>query len=1297
MTIQRSAADETTIANLRDAEFALGLEDFHDEYVEAAFELLELALVRAADQPRVAERAASYLFQLSLVKSDIDAAKALVQRYPILLESAPRTVQKLNHDLSEGITIGLRVLLRLGELAEVQRLIGNNPAAWSMGRILMGELAWQRGEADDARRWWRDASMAVDQNGLPLQDMFDAIEAMAQIDIECRLCGNGNGLEDEECAYCGDSLYQRTLLLESHLIDDLAPALIARVMLAELDARDGHLAEAQGHTQIVLDALALDHPARASLEALEQHCRPVPTPAEMARDLAEAHPEGCWALEAPEVLVGRIEALHDGWSGVPLRLRETLVRRLIATSEDAVAEALLEHAFDASKQPATVHKLRGLLQTRREQRAAAILGEAEAAFEQGQWEPALKLATRVDAETPSSDTARMLRAHALIALGNDLAALDELRSLSNAADETQQTASRLLMARILEAQHDEAGALEVLAGATHADAEEIRARIGRHQRHEPFVRLERAQSGVMYDTLTRENDFPQIHGTFAIALRAISRPAGVSSEEWAQTLFIASRSFLQSLAGLREMDGDAVFALRYISQPDPSVVERGQISIALLIHVSAPDEQSCLNTAHRVHSCLWSALPGQESQAYQFETVVDGAELLTLLQPFEPVSFAEIVRREDTSRAEKTQYAAYPFMPGGLSLHNLCWALLRQPGPAMLSLHLQPTVLMPWEQAGMARAAQPAEPTPWSSFKLNDAADSLGRITDSWQEQANRDQLSYLSAQAYLMAVNVVGGAGSLEVLPESCAAALFGSAQPVGSTMYGGYQIVRAATPDEEQAAQRNCEQIDLERWAFTTAPDGLGRLRTLVSEFEAAAAFRLPISSLTGVPGLTLIATRPIVPPANMPTHGLLLGESVARVRGERMRVIQATADRRRHTFMLGMTGAGKSTLLQSMALQDINEGRGVCVIDPHGDLIDDLLLRIPPHRAADVILFDPSDTERPLGLNLLEWSTEEEKNLIVTEFIGMLTRMYDPNQIGIVGPRFQHNVRNAMLTAMTEPHNTLIEALRVLSDTNYARSLLPKVTDPLVLMYWKQQIANTSDFHKSEILDYLVSKFTRFLGDEVVRNIVGQRRTTLNFRQIMDEGRILLVSLSKGKIFPENSQFLGLLLVQRLLVTALGRANVPISQRPDFYLYVDEFQNFATNLFNSIFSEGRKYGLVTITANQYLAQLDAGTRQAIFGNVGTLISFRIGVEDANVLAPEMYPTLTRDDLINLPRYTCAARLLMNGMAEHPFTMQTFPVLQTPNAQHADQIRAASRARYGAAVEDVRGEIRGRFVTGD
>jgi hypothetical protein len=379
--------------------------------------------------------------------------------------------------------------------------------------------------------------------------------------------------------------------------------------------------------------------------------------------------------------------------------------------------------------------------------------------------------------------------------------------------------------------------------------------------------------------------------------------------------------------------------------------------------------------------------------------------------------------------------------------------------------------------------------------------------------------------------------------------------------------------------------------------------------------------------------------------------------------------------------------------MIKQDIQAGEGVCVIDPHGDLIEDTLRYIPPDRAEDVILFDPSETDRPMGLNLLEATTEEQKHFITSAIINLMYKLYDPQRTGIIGPRFEHAVRNAMLTIMSEPGSTFIEIVRVMTDQKFVQELLPKVTDPIVRRYWTDQIAQTSDFHKSEVLDYIVSKFGRFVTNKMMRNIIGQSKSSFDFRHVMDEGKILLINLSKGKLGEENSTFLGLLIIPKILAAAMSRVDTLEENRRDFFLYVDEFQNFATPDFAVILSEARKYHLALTVANQFIGQMDEEVKNAIFGNVGTQIAFRLGVTDASYMQREFQPRFAESDLINIERFHAYMKTIVNNEPVEPFsvdmTKDVDQLKKERNEKIAQAIIQLSKLKYGRPVELVEAEI--------
>jgi hypothetical protein len=321
--------------------------------------------------------------------------------------------------------------------------------------------------------------------------------------------------------------------------------------------------------------------------------------------------------------------------------------------------------------------------------------------------------------------------------------------------------------------------------------------------------------------------------------------------------------------------------------------------------------------------------------------------------------------------------------------------------------------------------------------------------------------------------------------------------------------------------------------------------------------------------------------------------------------------------------------------------------------------------------------------MGLNMLEANDEQQKHFVVNSIIGLMYKLYDPHKTGIIGPRFEHAIRNAMLTVMSEEGTTFVEVVRVLTDSKYVQELLPKVTDPIIRRYWTDQIAQTADFHKSEVLDYIVSKFGRFVTNKMMRNIIGQSKSAFNFRKVMDEGKILLINLAKGKIGEENSNFLGLILVPKILVAAMSRQDVPEEQRPDFYLYVDEFQNFATPDFATILSEARKYHLNLTVANQFIGQVEEEVKQAVFGNVGTLVSFRVGVSDANFLQHEFTPTFVESDLTNIERFHVYTKTIVNNEPMVPFSMDLTKDMEDEerrkNPKVAEMIKQLSRLKYG------------------
>lgn len=465
-----------------------------------------------------------------------------------------------------------------------------------------------------------------------------------------------------------------------------------------------------------------------------------------------------------------------------------------------------------------------------------------------------------------------------------------------------------------------------------------------------------------------------------------------------------------------------------------------------------------------------------------------------------------------------------------------------------------------------------------------------------------------------------------------------------------------------------------------------------------ELASLWHLP-NQFIETPNIKWLVAKKAPPPIQMPAEGLLLGKNV--YRGVETPVRIARDDRRRHMYIIGRTGVGKTEIMKNMAVQDIANGEGLCIIDPHGDFIEDVLPHVPKQRAEDVILFEPADIERPMGLNMLEVYSEEQKDFAVQEMISIFYKLVtDP---AMLGPMFEHNMRNAMLTLMADEEHpgTLVEIPRIFTDTEFQKYKISKLRDPLVRAFWEKEMAKTSDFHKSEMLGYLISKVGRFVENGMIRNIVGQPKSSFNFREIMDKKKILLVNLAKGKVGEMNAKLLGLILVSKLQMAALSRADIREEERQDFYLYVDEFQNFITDAFESILSEARKYRLNLIIAHQYLAQLEqaagaqgAGSkslRDAVFGNAGSVVCFRIGVEDAEVMAKEMAPTFNEFDLVNVERFNGFIKLMIQGTASKPFNMATYQLARpTPTQlEIAKAVRQLSRLKFGRPKAEVESEI--------
>lgn len=390
----------------------------------------------------------------------------------------------------------------------------------------------------------------------------------------------------------------------------------------------------------------------------------------------------------------------------------------------------------------------------------------------------------------------------------------------------------------------------------------------------------------------------------------------------------------------------------------------------------------------------------------------------------------------------------------------------------------------------------------------------------------------------------------------------------------------------------------------------------------------------------------------------------------------------DKFRHMYIVGKTGTGKSTFISNMIKSDMITNNGICLIDPHGDLVETVLEHVPSYRINDVILFDIADTDYPIGFNLLQFDNEGQKNLIVSGVVSTFEKLYGNSR----WPRLEYILRFVMLAIVEYPNATLLHITRMLTDANFRNDVLSHNTDALILKFWKEEFGKWTDKFREEAIAPIMNKVWQFLSSKMVRNIFSQPQSKLNIRKAMDEGKILLVNLSKGKIWEDNANMIGSFLVTKLQTDAMSRADIAFKDRRDFFCYIDEFQNFATKSFAVIFSEARKYKLWLIVANQYTSQLDPLIKDAIFGNVGTIISFTLWHDDAEVMSSQFKWMLSANDFISLPKFKGYVKLMIDGMTSDPFNMQTIP-LPTPelSVETKEKILTQSRQRYAIAREEL------------
>lgn len=559
-------------------------------------------------------------------------------------------------------------------------------------------------------------------------------------------------------------------------------------------------------------------------------------------------------------------------------------------------------------------------------------------------------------------------------------------------------------------------------------------------------------------------------------------------------------------------------------------------------------------------------------------------------------------------------------------------------------------------------------------------------------------------------------GPKQLTPLEEETVKALEGKAGKVG--FYVNVRLLATA-----QTQERTDEIFNHLESAFTqfTSPDlnkirivvprfgrNLASKRTLVFHFifrllskkermilnteELTSLYHFPIHT-TETPQIKWLKAKPAPAPMNMSKEGVILGKNT--YRGIETVVKMDQDARRRHLYIIGQTGTGKSSIMKNMMEQDIKEGKGLCVIDPHGELIEHVIKYIPKERVDDVILFDPSDTERPLALNMLEYDQNipEQKTFVVNEMIAIFDKLYDLKATG--GPMFEQYMRNAMLLVMDDPESgsTLLEIPRVLADNDFRNYKLSKCKSELVVHFWRKEAEKAGgEASLANMVPYITSKLGVFLSNDIMRPIIAQEHSAFNFREIMDNKKILFLNLAKGKLGDINSNLLGMIVVGKLLMAALGRVDIPDSQRNDFYLYIDEFQNVTTNSIATILSEARKYRLDLIIAHQFIGQLEEKIRDAVFGNVGSMACFRVGATDAEFLVKQFAPVFSEQDLIAIDNYNSYMKLLVAGQTTKPFNIATY-LPSEGDIKIVAAIKELSRLKYGRDRAVIEQEISKKY----
>jgi len=759
------------------------------------------------------------------------------------------------------------------------------------------------------------------------------------------------------------------------------------------------------------------------------------------------------------------------------------------------------------------------------------------------------------------------------------------------------------------------------------------------------------------------------------------------------------------------------YDLRFLTQPDSRFFIRGKLTMALLCKARGISEGDAQISADHLLRLVESYF-----EEFDFERVTPD-EIPGLIRPFETAHLVALTRRtswhaldsigggtsgvpvgfqvqigQTRPRTDSTKvFHVFPYVCSFSRFNSLFKLLLHQDAPIALSCRLRPTSLTPQEEEFFEQQIFLCEKH--AQVSLQENLRDLASLRPTLQEQARVHQhllvrmLHGLKDAAALLNVQVASSGQISQSLIDAFGHALsepagIASAEKDGSAgrhLSGGYEVVELS---ENLEARSAFNRLDVYRSPHEGTPPAAERLLHLFDASQAAMALRFPPATADPPVGVEARRWRILPPPARLPEVGLHVAKSVTG--GEPQPIRISPEDRLRHIYIVGQTGTGKTTMLQTMIQSDIRDGRGVCVIDPHGDLFRKIITAMPKERLDDVVILDPADVEFPVGLNVLACRDETERHMVVHNIVGVIQRLledeYGGQAAGMAGPIFYQHMRMNLLLVMSDPDQpgTLLDFYRVFMDKGYWKRWVPlKIHDPQLELWVENSLSRaqylTVPSDNVPLGQWIASKFEEFVFDPRLRNMFGQRQSTINIREIMDSGKILLVNLAKGELSAVAARFLGMIVLAELQRAAMSRVNLPLESRRPFFVYVDEFQSLATLNFVTMLSEGRKFGLGMVLANQFIGQVEnKRIVDSIFGNVGTLVCFRLGQVDAEFLEKYVKPAFSQSDLTNLPNWISTMSTLINGQTVPPFSVET-TLIHTPfDAQRAEEVKIRSREKY-------------------